>query len=81
MKRAPISSGICVGIMFLAIVVPFALGAERGGQLDIHLRGILPLFGGILTVAAVIRREGAVWTVLGLLLTGIYVGLHLIATA
>jgi len=81
MKRAPILSGLCVGMMFLAIVVPFALGAEKGGQLDIHLRDILPLFGGVLTVAAVFRREGAVWTILGLLLTGIYVGLHLIATA
>jgi hypothetical protein len=81
MKQRPILSGFCVAVMFLAIVLPFALGPERGGKLDIHLRYFLPPVGLALSVAAFIRREAFLWPVLGLLLTLIYVGLHFIATA
>lgn len=81
MKRGPILSGVCVVVMFLAIVLPFALGPERGGSLDVQLRYWLPFVGAALVVAAFIRRERVLWPILGLLLTGIYVGLHLIATA
>ena len=81
MKRGPILSGVCVVVMFLAIILPFALGPERGGSLDVELRYWLPFVGAALVVAAFIRRERVLWPILGLLLTGIYVGLHLIATA
>jgi hypothetical protein len=81
MKRRPILSGVCVVVMFLAIVSPFVLGSERGGQLDIHLRYPLPFVGVALVLAAFIRRERVLWPVLGFLLTCVYVGLHLIATA
>jgi hypothetical protein len=80
-KRGPVLSGVCVALAFLAIVLPFALGPERGGQIDVHLRNVLPLVGAALVLAAFIRRERARWPIIGLFLTGIYVGLHLIATA
>ena len=67
--------------MFLAIVLPFVLGSERGGQLDVQLRYWLPFVGAALVVAGFVRRERVLWPILGLLLTGIYVGLHFIATA
>ncbi len=81
MKRTPILSGICVVVMFLAILLPIVLGPERGGWLDVQLRYWLPFVGAALGLAAFIRRERVLWPILGLLLTGIYVGLHLIATA
>jgi hypothetical protein len=80
-KRGPVLSGVCIALMFLAIVLPFALGPERGGRIDIHLRYVLPFVGAALVVAAFLRRERVLWPVVGLILTGIYVGLHLIATA
>jgi hypothetical protein len=67
--------------MFLAIVLPFALGPERGGQLDVQLRYGLPFVGAALVVAAFIRRERVLWPILGILLTGVYVGVHFVATA
>ena len=81
MKRGPILSGVCVLVMFFAIILPFALGPERGGSLDVQLRYWVPFFGAALIVAAFLRRERVIWPILGLLLTGIYVGLHLIAKA
>jgi hypothetical protein len=72
---------VCVALMVLAIILAFAISPERGGELDIHLRYFLPLVGAVLVVAAFIRRERLLWQVAGLLLTAIYVGLHLIATA
>jgi len=66
--------------MFLAIVLPFALGPERRGQIDIRLRYVLPFAGAALVVAAFFRGERVLWAIVGLMLTGIYVGLHLIAT-
>ena len=62
-----------------AILLPFVLGPERGGQLDIQLRYWLPFVGAALVMGALIRRESVLWSLLGLLLTGFYVGLHLIA--
>lgn len=81
MKRGPIVSGVGVALMALAILLPFVLGPERGGQLDIQLRYFLPFVGAALAVAGFVRRERVLWPILGLLVTGIYVGLHLIATA
>jgi hypothetical protein len=80
MKRGPVLSGVCVVVMFLAIVIPFALGPGLGGYLDLQLRYWLPVVGAALIAAAFIRRERVLWPILRLLLTGIYVGLHLIAT-
>jgi hypothetical protein len=81
MKRGPILSGVCVVVMTLAILLPFILGPGRGGQLDVQLRYVLPFVGAALVVAGFVRRGRVFWPILGLLLTGIYVGLHLIATA
>ena len=81
MKRRPILSGVCVAVMTLAILLPFVLSPERGGQLDIQLRYFLPFVGAALVVAGFVRGERVLWPMIGLLLTGIYVGLHLIATA
>ena len=64
-------SATCVIGMFLAIVVPLVVGSDRGGQLDAHVRYLLPFVGG----------ERLLWPVAGLLFAAIYVGLHLIATA
>jgi hypothetical protein len=74
MKRRPILSGVCVVVMFLAIVLPFALGTGRGGWLDVQLRNWLPFVGAALAVAAFIRRERVLWPILGLLLTSILCG-------
>ena len=79
MKQRPILSAVCVVAMSVAIVLPFALGPESGGQIDVQLRHWLPFVGAALVVVALIRRERVLWAMLGLLLTGIYVGLHLIA--
>ena len=68
-------------VMLLAIILPFALGPERGSSLDVQLRYWLPFVGAALVVTAFVRRERVFWPILGLLLIGIYVGLHLIATA
>ena len=65
--------------MSLAIVLPFALGPKIGGQLDVHLRAVLPFVGVALVVGAFIRRERAFWPTIGLILIGFDVGLHLIA--
>jgi hypothetical protein len=81
MKRGPVFSGVCVVVMFLAIALPIALGPERGGSLDVQLRYWVPYDGAALVLAAFVRRERVLWPILGILLTAIYVGLHLIATA
>jgi len=65
-----------VAIMFVAIGLPFALG----GELE-PAPYVLPFIGATLVIAAFVRREGLLWPIVGLLLTAIYVGLHLIATA
>jgi hypothetical protein len=78
--REPIMGGFCAALLILAIVLPFALGPERAGDLDVHLRHVMPLVGAALLAVAAIRRERAPWLIMGLCLTGIYIALHLIAT-
>jgi branched-subunit amino acid transport protein len=79
-KRLPLLSPICVTVMLAAILLPFVIGAERGGQIEIQIRYLLPLIVAGLLVAALVRGEGVLLTILGFVLTGVYVALHFIAT-
>jgi len=81
MNRGPILSGVCVSVMCLAIVLPFALGPEHGGSFDVRPRNWLPFVGAALVLTAFVRRERVLWPILGFLLNAIYVELHLFTTA
>jgi hypothetical protein len=77
--RKPVVGITCVVLLILAIGLVFAAGPSLGGEIDVHLRYILPFVGAALVLVAIIRRERAIWWVLGFVFTAVYVGLHCIA--
>lgn len=82
MKRARSILGVaCVSISALAIVLPFLFAPDLGGKIDLHLRYFVPLSSVLLVVMAVARGERIIWPVIGLILTAIHVGLHLLAVS
>jgi hypothetical protein len=78
-RRKPVVGITCLVLFILAIGLPFALGPNLGGEIDVHLRYILPFVGAALVLVAIVRRERAIWWVLGFVFTAVYVGLHCIA--
>jgi hypothetical protein len=80
-KRAPILGVACAFIASGGILLPFVLGPELTGKIDLYLRYAIPVAGLILVTAAIVRRERFLWVAIGTLLTMVYVGLHLLAYA
>ena len=78
-KRRPVFGILGVSLLLLVLFVEFAADPRLGGRIDIHIRNILPFLGMALAVLAFIRRERAIWPIIGIVLTAFYVGLHLIA--
>lgn len=73
-------SVVCVALSALAIIVPFVVGPNLGGEIDIHLRYLVPFVVTAFAVLAFIRRERVILPIIGIVLTACYIGLHLIAS-
>ncbi len=78
-KTLPIMGASCMALSSIAILMPVATGPDLGGQINVHLRGIAPFVFGALIILSFIRRERVVWSVIGIVLTAFYVGLHFVA--
>jgi len=79
-RRRPIFGTVCVALMLLASIAPFVIGPNLVGEIDIHLRYVLPVLGLLLVISGFVRRERIIWGILGILLTILYVGLHLVVS-
>ena len=55
------------------------LSSYRGGVFDIFELYVAPSLGLIFALIAFIRRERAIWAIIGIILVIIYLGLHFAA--
>jgi hypothetical protein len=63
----------------MAVFGPIVIGPNLGGEIDIHAYKVAPWLTIGLAALAFVRRERAIWWVLGVVFAGFYVVLHLIA--
>jgi hypothetical protein len=77
----PVFGVACVTLSGVAIIAPFVISPYLGVEVDMYLRAPVPVIATAMAVLALIRRERAIWPIIGLILTAFYVGLHFIATA
>jgi hypothetical protein len=74
-RLAPILGATSMGVSVLATVAPFILNPSEA-RCEIALYMIAPVFGFVLAVASFIRREPAIWGVIGVIAAVFYVVLR-----
>ena len=77
--KKPICGIGSIALSLLGILVSMVAGSNFGGAIDSHARYIIPSVGYGLAALAFFRREGAIWAILGVVFSSLYVGLHLVA--
>jgi sorbitol-specific phosphotransferase system component IIBC len=77
-RRKPLFGAIGLVIALFSIIMGVLLGQNLAGQIDIHIRNILPFVAIVLSLIAFIRLERVIWPIITILLTGFYFALHLI---
>ena len=76
--RKSIFGIVSIVLSLLGILIPIVAGPNSGDGIDIHARYIIPWAAYGLAALAFVRRERAVWPILGIVVGSLYLGLHFI---
>jgi hypothetical protein len=77
--QKPIFGLVSMVLVVLGFITTILVGHYFGVEIDPYLQKVLPLAVSVLAVISFIRRERAVWGIIGIILIATYIGIHLVA--
>jgi len=77
--KKPVFGVLSLVLSLLGILIPLLASSNLGGDIDTYVRHVIPWATYGLAAIAFFRRERAIWAILGVVFSSLYIGLHLAA--